>query len=42
VDSRPTDAVALALRAKVPILVEDRVFDKAERAVPKPGPSPHF
>jgi bifunctional DNase/RNase len=42
VDSRPTDAVALALRAKVPILVEDRVFDKAERAMPKSGPSPHF
>jgi uncharacterized protein len=42
VDARPSDAVALALRAKVPILVEDRVFDKAERVSPKPGPSPHF
>jgi bifunctional DNase/RNase len=42
VDARPSDAVALALRAKVPILVEDRVFDKAERLSPKPGPSPHF
>jgi bifunctional DNase/RNase len=42
VDARPSDAVALALRAKVPILVEDRVFDKAERHSPKPGPSPHF
>jgi bifunctional DNase/RNase len=28
-DSRPSDAIALAIRAKVPILVEDRVFDKA-------------
>jgi bifunctional DNase/RNase len=42
VDARPTDAVALALRAKVPILVEDRVFEKAERVMPRPGPSPHF
>jgi bifunctional DNase/RNase len=42
VDSRPSDAIALALRAKVPILVEDRVFDKADRLAPKPGPSPHF
>jgi uncharacterized protein len=42
VDSRPSDAIALALRAKVPILVEDRVFDKAERLAPRPGPSPHL
>jgi len=26
-DARPSDAIALALRAKVPVLVEDRVFD---------------
>lgn len=42
VDSRPSDAIALALRARVPILVEDRVFDKAERVMPKPSRSPHF
>lgn len=44
VDSRPSDAIALALRAKAPILVEDRVFEKAERVMPKvgPSPSPHF
>jgi bifunctional DNase/RNase len=42
IDSRPSDAIALALRARVPILVEDRVFDKAERTMPKPAPSPHF
>jgi bifunctional DNase/RNase len=30
-DSRPSDAIALAVRAKVPVLVEDRVFDKAGR-----------
>lgn len=42
VDSRPSDAIALALRAKVPILVEDRVFDKSERVMPKVGPTPHF
>jgi bifunctional DNase/RNase len=27
-DSRPSDAIALAVRAKAPVLVEDRVFDK--------------
>jgi len=43
IDSRPSDAIALAVRAKVPILIEDRVLDKAERAMPKPGgPTPHF
>jgi bifunctional DNase/RNase len=42
IDARPSDAIALALRAKVPILVEDRVFEKAERGMPRPGPSPHF
>lgn len=42
VDSRPSDAIALALRARVPILVEERVFDKAERVRPRPGPTPHF
>ena len=30
-DSRPSDAIALAIRAKVPVLVEDRVFDKGGR-----------
>lgn len=29
-DARPSDAIALAIRAKVPVLVEDRVFDKSE------------
>ncbi|HXG04763.1 MAG TPA: bifunctional nuclease family protein [Candidatus Binatia bacterium] len=28
-DSRPSDAIALAVRARVPVLVEDRVFEKA-------------
>jgi len=27
-DARPSDAIALAIRAKIPVLVEDRVFDK--------------
>ena len=31
-DARPSDAIALALRAGVPVLVEDRVFDKAAAA----------
>jgi len=42
VDSRPSDAIALALRAKVPILVEDRVFAKAGLLQPKPGPTRPF
>src|SRR5205823_11157833 len=33
-DSRPSDAIALAIRAKVPVLIEDRVFDKAGREGP--------
>jgi hypothetical protein len=33
-DSRPSDAIALAIRARAPVLVEDRVFDKAG----PPGP----
>jgi bifunctional DNase/RNase len=36
-DARPSDAIALAVRAKVPVLVEDRVFDKSELL---PGPPP--
>ena len=31
-DARPSDAIALAVRAKVPVLIEDRVFDKAPRS----------
>ena len=42
IDSRPSDAIALALRARVPILVEERVFDKADRLVPKGGSKPTF
>ena len=30
-DSRPSDAIALAVRAKAPVFAEDRVFDRAER-----------
>jgi bifunctional DNase/RNase len=40
IDSRPSDAIALALRARVPILVEGRVFDKAARLLPKGGGPP--
>jgi uncharacterized protein len=29
VDARPSDAIAIAIRAKVPIYVEDSVFDQA-------------
>lgn len=28
-DSRPSDAIAIAIRAKAPVFAEDRVFDKA-------------
>lgn len=35
-DARPSDAIALAIRAKVPVLVEDRVFDKSGQFGPAP------
>lgn len=37
-DSRPSDAIALAVRARAPILVEDRVFDKAGAVAPPRRP----
>ncbi len=37
-DSRPSDAIALAIRAKVPVLVEDHVFDKAGAVGPPARP----
>jgi bifunctional DNase/RNase len=40
-DARPSDAIALAIRAKVPVLVEDRVFDKSE-LLPGPPPAPRI
>ena len=40
-DSRPSDAIALAIRAKAPVLVEDRVFDKSE-LLPGPHPAPRI
>ena len=36
-DSRPSDAIALAIRAKAPVFVEERVFDKSERISPSPS-----
>jgi hypothetical protein len=38
-DSRPSDAIALAIRARVPVLVEDRVFDKAGQSPGSRRPS---
>lgn len=38
-DARPSDAIALAIRAKVPVLVEERVFDKAGGSAPARRPS---
>ena len=35
-DSRPSDAIALAIRAKAPVLVEDRVFERGSAPAP-PG-----
>jgi hypothetical protein len=35
-DARPSDAIALALRAKTPVFVETRVFDKSELSTPSP------
>jgi bifunctional DNase/RNase len=40
-DARPSDAIALAIRAKVPVLVEDRVFDKSGLDM-LPGRRPHI
>jgi len=36
-DSRPSDAIALAIRAKAPVYAEDRVFDRAERVPGAPA-----
>jgi bifunctional DNase/RNase len=38
-DARPSDAIALAIRAKVPVLVEDRVFERSGHPRPLRGPS---
>jgi uncharacterized protein len=38
-DARPSDAIALAIRAKAPVLVEERVFDKAGISAPPRRPS---
>ena len=38
-DARPSDAIALAIRAKVPVFVEERVFDKAGSSAPPRRPS---
>lgn len=40
-DSRPSDAIALAVRAKVPVLVEDKVFEKGGAPVVAPR-RPHI
>ena len=40
-DSRPSDAIALAIRAKVPVLVEERVFDKSD-LLPGTPPAPRI
>lgn len=38
-DARPSDAIALAIRAKVPVMVEERVFEKAASVAPPRRPS---
>jgi len=38
-DARPSDAIALAIRAKVPVLVEERVFEKAGTSAAPRRPS---
>jgi hypothetical protein len=37
-DSRPSDAIALAIRAKVPVFAEERVFEKSDRPGSPGGP----
>jgi len=41
-DSRPSDSIALAIRAKAPVFVEERVFDKTERIAPGLAPGPRI
>ena len=41
VSARPSDAIALAMRAKAPVLIEDRVFDKGGLEGPS-GRRPHI
>ena len=42
-DSRPSDAIALAIRAKAPVFAEERVFEKSEQNPGGPsGPSPRI
>jgi bifunctional DNase/RNase len=38
-DSRPSDAIALAVRAKGPVYVEERVFEKSGRLPSAPAPA---
>jgi bifunctional DNase/RNase len=38
IDSRPSDAIALAIRAKVPVLIEERVFEKSGADAPPARP----
>src|SRR5437660_8354644 len=38
-DARPSDAIAPAIRAQAPVLVEDRVFEKTGARAPRGGPS---
>ena len=38
-DARPSDAIALAIRAKAPVLVEERVFEKSATLTPRRRPS---
>jgi bifunctional DNase/RNase len=38
-DARPSDAIALAVRARAPVMVEDRVFEKSAAPAPARRPS---
>jgi bifunctional DNase/RNase len=41
-DARPSDAIALAVRAKAPVFVEDRVFDRARTPAPTAPSAPRI
>ena len=41
-DSRPSDAIALAIRAKAPVYAEDRVFEKAKLLPGGPASGPRI
>ena len=40
IDARPSDAIAIALRAGAPIFVRDHLFETSQREAASPDPMP--